>query len=197
MKALVAYFSAELGRTRSVAKALAEMVGAEDPSAALPYLKAASLKLKNCRANLRDCIWDLRSRAFDEKSLSDAICRTVTPHLDAATLSVDCDIPCHEFSDNALHQILSVLRELAINAVRHGHATRLSVAGRMREGRLDLTIEDNGQGFDPAARPGPETGHFGLQGVSERVHRLEGSLELTSSPGHGVRILLHHLCPTI
>lgn len=175
----------------------AEMVGAEDPSAALPYLKAASLKLKNCRANLRDCIWDLRSRAFDEKNLSDAICRTVTPHIDAAALSVDCDIPCHDFSDNAIHQILSIIRELAINAVRHGHATRLSVSGRMLEGHLELAVADNGQGFDPAARPGPETGHFGLQGVAERVHRLEGSFELTSSPGHGARIVLHHLCPTI
>ena len=54
--------------------------------------------------------------------------------------------------------------------------------------RLLFSVRDNGSGFDPHDRPGVRQGHFGLQGVLERVRALGGSLEITSKPGHGARV---------
>ena len=46
-------------------------------------------------------------------------------------------------------------------------------------------MRDDGRGFDPAVRPGPAEGHFGLEGVRERVRKLGGSFRIESSPGAG------------
>ena len=50
-----------------------------------------------------------------------------------------------------------------------------------------FAVVDNGSGFDPAAVRGPDEGHFGLSGVRERLRKLHGSMELSSTPGRGAR----------
>jgi two-component system sensor histidine kinase DegS len=51
--------------------------------------------------------------------------------------------------------------------------------------RVTLTIQDDGQGFDPSALP---SGRYGLIGLNERTRLLGGSLILHSSPGEGTVI---------
>ena len=97
-------------------------------------------------------------------------------------------MPRRKIPDNAFHNILCIIRELVVNAVRHGHATTLKVAGTINGGRLLFSVADDGCGFEPATRPGMEQGHFGLEGVSERAKALGGSAEITSAPGRGTRI---------
>ena len=46
-----------------------------------------------------------------------------------------------------------------------------------------MTVADDGRGFDPDRRPGPDEGHFGLQGIHDRLRRLDGTLALASRPG--------------
>ena len=53
-----------------------------------------------------------------------------------------------------------------------------------RGGELELSICDDGCGFDPAA---PHTG-FGLTGMAERVELAGGRLEITSAPGEGTAL---------
>ena len=59
------------------------------------------------------------------------------------------------------------------------------MTGGERGGALALEVRDDGRGFDPAARPGPAEGHYGLEGVRERVRRLGGSFRIESAPGAG------------
>ena len=51
-----------------------------------------------------------------------------------------------------------------------------------------FSVRDDGSGFDPDVHPGPSQGHFGLQGVKERVNRLGGKLEIESVPGKGTHV---------
>ena len=166
----------------------AEMASAKDPPSARPYLARARMKMQNCRETLRDCLWDLRSRAIDEKELADAIRRTLAPHLGDATAEIACDVRCSDLSDNAVHAVLCIVRELVVNAIRHGGATAVSVSCALRGGRLSLAVRDDGRGFDPASRPGPSDGHFGLQGVGERIRRLGGTWRIDSAPGSGCTV---------
>ena len=170
-----------------------ELAAENNPPALPARLTLTRQRLQNCRDELRNVLWDLRSRAFEERLLSVAIRRTVAPHLGTAQVDIDCDIPCRRLSDNAIHQILSIVRELVVNAVRHGEAKRIVIAGEMSENRIDLSVSDDGKGFDPDSRPGAESGHFGLQGLSERVHLLEGSVVLESAPGKGTVARLSQL----
>jgi signal transduction histidine kinase len=55
-----------------------------------------------------------------------------------------------------------------------------------RDRRVEITVEDDGVGFD-AATP---TSGYGLFSVRERLNRLGGSMEIESSPGQGARIVL-------
>jgi signal transduction histidine kinase len=51
-----------------------------------------------------------------------------------------------------------------------------------------MTLTDDGQGFDLAA--GSMDGHYGLQGMRERVNRFSGNLEIESQPRYGTRVVV-------
>ena len=160
----------------------------EDPGAATRFLAIAKRTLLSCREELRRCLWDLRNDALDESDFSEAVRRTVRPSIGGAELSVRFEIRRQRVSDSTAHAVLSIVRELASNAARHGGARHIRVAGEMQGGRVRFSVRDDGCGFDTAKRPGPSEGHFGLQGIKERIARLGGSLEIESTPGEGTKI---------
>ena len=151
-------------------------------------LTVASKTLISCREELRSCIWDLRNRAFEEKDLNEAIRKTVQPHLGKAKLTIRFNVPRTQVSENTLHALLRIIRELVSNAIRHGHATAIAIAGTAEESRLLFSVTDNGCGFDPEARPGVAEGHFGLQGIEERIRQFNGEMTIESKIGKGTRI---------
>lgn len=173
----------------------AQMAAEEEPNSVMTYLESARRKMQNCRDNLRNCLWDLRSRAFEEKELAEAIRKTIAPHIGETDVQIEMDIPCRKLSDNTIHAVLCIIRELAINAVRHGKAAHLTIGGTLDDSGLSFTVADDGVGFDPTQRPGLSEGHFGLQGVTERIVRLGGTFDITSTPGHGATATLTHLTP--
>ena len=173
----------------------AQMAAEENPNSVMPYLETARRKMQNCRENLRNCLWDLRSGAFEEKTLAEAIRRTIAPHIGTTDVHVDMDVPCRKLSDNTLHAVLCIIRELVINAIRHGKASLIGISGQLESDGLSFSVSDNGVGFDPTTRPGLSEGHFGLQGVSERARRLGGQFSIDSAPGHGTVARLSHLIP--
>ncbi|MBQ3808398.1 MAG: sensor histidine kinase [Kiritimatiellae bacterium] len=156
-----------------------------------PHLDIALKTINSSRAELRNCIWDLRNQALEKSDIEEAIRITLQPHIVDAQLHVRFNMPRRTIPDNAFHNILCIIRELVVNAVRHGHATTLKIAGAINGGRLLFSVADNGSGFDPAARPGMEQGHFGLEGVMERVKALDGIADIASAPGKGTRIAIN------
>jgi signal transduction histidine kinase len=73
------------------------------------------------------------------------------------------------------------------NIARHAGASQAGVRVQRLDGGLQLTIEDDGAGFDPAQhRIRPSLGHAGMR---QRVRLLGGKIEIDSSPGHGTTIL--------
>ena len=166
----------------------AEQARQKDPSQIKRYLDVARQTLQSCREELRNCLWDLRNNALEEADAGVAIRKTVEPQIGDAELAIDFNMPRQKFTDNTFHAILCIVRELAVNAVRHGQARRITVRGDLSDGRLVLSVADDGCGFDPDRRPGAEEGHFGLLGVAERVETLGGTLDIKSSPENGTTV---------
>lgn len=159
-----------------------------DAAAAAGFLGIAKRTLLSCREELRRCLWDLRNSTLEDEDFARAIEKTVASHIGAASLSVQFDVARRGISDSTAHDILSIIRELTVNAVRHGKAAHVRIFGEKRDGTIRFYVQDDGRGFDPSARPGPAQGHFGLQGVRERVNKHQGKLQIESAPGHGARI---------
>ena len=151
-------------------------------------LEIAARTLKSCRSELRNCLWDLRSEALEEPEIDSAIRRTLAPHVRDANLAIRFRAPREAFTDNTLHTILCIIRELTVNALRHGGAKNVKIAGSLEDGELRFSVADDGCGFDPAARPNIDSGHFGLQGVLERAEGLGGTMTIRSQTDKGTKV---------
>ena len=82
--------------------------------------------------------------------------------------------------------VYQVAREALTNAVRHSGAERISVIVRDDGDFVQLVVEDNGSGFDPAQVDSES--HFGLELMRERVEVTGGSLSMRTEPGLGTSI---------
>jgi len=72
------------------------------------------------------------------------------------------------------------------NVVKHAKAQKIEVRYQFDGSSVCLEIEDDGVGFDSAeARRG---GGAGLRGMEERAHRIQGKLEITSTPELGTMV---------
>ena len=84
-----------------------------------------------------------------------------------------------------LQEVLRVVREAVVNAVRHGDAKRIRVQLREHP-QLCIRIVDDGRGFDPQAAP--RAGRLGLEGMRARIEAIGGELRIASRPGGGTEV---------
>jgi len=168
----------------------AEVFLTKDRERTRTCLRTASNTIDSCREELRNCIWDLRNHALEETSVEAAVRRTLQPHLADTALALRFNVPRTKISDNTMHALLRIIRELVVNAIRHGHARSVAVAGAFEADRLLFSVADDGCGFDPESRPGIAEGHFGLQGITERIRRFGGEMRIESRAGGGTKVKL-------
>lgn len=78
-----------------------------------------------------------------------------------------------------------IAQEALNNTLKHANARQVSVRLIRRADRVSLEVHDDGDGFEPAARP---NGGLGLDGIAERVTQLGGTLTVESAPGAGTLV---------
>jgi signal transduction histidine kinase len=83
-----------------------------------------------------------------------------------------------------------VVQEAITNALRHAEPGHLLVRLRIYKGKLELSVADDGHGFDPEAalERSAGGGSLGLLGMRERVSLVSGELSIISAPGAGAVI---------
>jgi PAS domain S-box-containing protein len=92
--------------------------------------------------------------------------------------------------------IYRILQEAMNNVARHSRASELFLSLKDEDGRLHLTIRDNGAGFDtatPTSREGLDHG-LGLASMKERTELSSGMFSIESRPGFGTTILASWKC---
>lgn len=88
--------------------------------------------------------------------------------------------------------LFHAVRELLFNAVKHSGTKTIRLLGEISGGRLMLSVDDAGNGFDPSRLTNRKAteGCTGLFNVSERIRDLGGTLTVDSAPGRGTRVTI-------
>jgi PAS domain S-box-containing protein len=153
-----------------------------------PFRRAASAALEQLDTeieSLRVLISELRPAVLDELGLHSALLalaeRARVRHGIEVTMEIDAspDSSSSLGLDPELEAVVyRVVQEAVTNAGRHADPDAVVVRLAQRDGEVQVSIADDGSGFDPS-RP---TDGFGLVGMRERVALVGGRLELASSP---------------
>ncbi|MDD5467725.1 MAG: hypothetical protein PHS96_07945 [Anaerolineales bacterium] len=110
------------------------------------------------------------------------------------TVSVVVNIQADEVSypQNIEQHLFRIVQEACENALRHGQARRISISGQLGAQEVDLSIEDDGIGFDMGQGLELEDllahKHFGLAGMVERAKLLDAEINIATAPRAGTRI---------
>jgi len=155
------------------------------------HLAVARRMVEHAAEQLRGTVWSLRSLPTEGRAFSDAlrevVGRVAAGH--AALVRIEFEPAADAIEAYLTGNLLLVIQEAVHNALHHAAPrvveVRVEVDGH---GSIRAIVRDDGVGFEPGLQVGPRQGHFGLAGMRERAERLEGTLEIVSTPGRGTTV---------
>ena len=96
-------------------------------------------------------------------------------------------VPDRELSTDVRHNLFLVVKEAINNTVKYARASELRLWIAVTDEKLELTVEDNGVGFEaPADDPGAD----GLRNMHQRMTDIGGQCWIQGRPGAGAKIML-------
>ena len=87
-------------------------------------------------------------------------------------------------------QVIRIVQEMLTNVRRHARTNRAHVCVERGNGHVRISVEDEGQGFDPARLMEQDSQYVGLQVMRERAESIGGTLTLDSQPDKGTVVVL-------
>lgn len=87
----------------------------------------------------------------------------------------------HDIGEAQQLALYRIVQEQVNNIIKHAEATHVSIELTGKNGYVNLSIHDDGKGFDPGAR----SKGVGLSNIMSRIEVFDGKLELISSEGSG------------
>ena len=149
---------------------------------------AARIRIRNTRLEVDSLIAKVRGeilnlRAPQKVAISERIrelTQTLIPHIQIEFNSDDVVL-----SPYLIDELISITTELLRNIAQHSRATHVAINLYSVNNRTCLEICDNGIGGAQV-----KDGHFGLSGVTERVHNLHGSITIESTEGTRIALLV-------
>jgi signal transduction histidine kinase len=161
-----------------------------DPGAAAVELGRVSELARGAMEELRAVVFELRPGSLEAEGLATVLRKHVEVLRRVSGQQIDlrvCDVP--RLAPGPATQVLRIAQEALGNAMRHSAAKRISVKLGGADGRLFLSVADDGCGFDPA---GPEVRgqRLGLTSMEERATELGGTLKVESTLGEGTTVRL-------
>jgi two-component system, NarL family, sensor histidine kinase DevS len=148
-------------------------------------------RLEDEIGSLRGLITDLRPAALDEFGVLGAL-EALVERVGRNGLQVELEVDLTGGRRGAAGRhtaelesaVYRIVQEALTNAAKHGGAATARVRVREDAGLVQVTVHDDGAGFEPHAT----TGGFGLVGMRERAELLGGSLRIDSAPGAGTTV---------
>ena len=159
-----------------------------DPGALPRELAQAEQVAHEGLKEARAAISQMRFNAVRDVGLGSALGDAIKLFTERSGLDVTyvSDPRASSFGDERAETLFRIAQEALRNVERHARAGRVTVTLCVaNDDRLQLTIEDDGIGFDPDA---PQTGHYGVLGLREQAQLIGANLKIQSMQGQGTTL---------
>ena len=164
----------------------------EDPVDAALRVERAIDAIHLSIRDIRNFIFGLRPELLEGASLVVGLAALADEYRHNMVVDLELRLPdaVPEPPTEVTGHLLAIVAESLSNIARHSQASSASVALKVTaDGQmLELAIEDNGIGFDPAGLV--KLGHQGLANTRERSARIGGAVTIDSRPGAGTRVVV-------
>lgn len=157
---------------------------------------------KTLTQRLREIVSDLRPPMLNyglKAAIEELADNLMERSKDALTVEVSLEGGGERYPLDKEQHLFRIIQEACENAVRHSRGKRVTISGKLAPDRVELAIQDDGNGFQLGKRRIElydllSERHFGLAGMFERAELINAEIQITSAPGAGTRISLqwHH-----
>jgi signal transduction histidine kinase len=183
-----------LGYVNTKSQAVAELLGAGRLDAARAQLAELSGAARSVYVDVREAILGLGSPLDEESGLVDAVEHYAQRFSEASKLAVSVhstgNVRALRLPAEAEAHAFRIIQEALTNVRKHAAAQRAVIQLASDPSGLDVTVEDDGRGFDArSAEPG-DWPHLGIQGMRERAEAIGGTLDI-GTIATGTRLHLH------
>ena len=175
----------EVGQSLSALLVSVGNLAAALPASVKPEMDGIRKLAESSVAAVRNMALLLRPSMLDDLGLVPALewQARETSRRTGLVVNVQADNVPDELPEEHKTCIYRIVQEALHNISRHAEARSVNIQVEQTGERLNLSVEDDGCGFDPARSRG-----LGLIGMEERVANLGGSLSVQAAAGHGTRL---------
>lgn len=163
---------------------------ATSTEAAQEHLEQARALTRECLAEARSSIWNLRSQNSSKDDLATAL--TNAAERITANASVKSRVQVsgtyRPLDARIESELIRIGQEAMTNVVRHAQAQHVDVTLLYQEKLLRMTIKDDGRGFEGSPNSQGQNGHFGMTGMRERAEQIGAHLTITSAASNGTEV---------
>jgi len=178
-----------LGYVNTKVQAATEYIRRNKTDEGLEQLRELAEAAREAYRDVRESIVDLRTLPGPARSFQDVLQEYIDRWKEqtgiATQLTVDGDLtlpPGYEL------QLVRIIQESLANVRKHSKATAASVDVRRRDGKLLLTVTDNGAGFSQSTLSRSVFPRFGLSTMRERAESIGAAFAVESTPGAGTSV---------
>jgi signal transduction histidine kinase len=166
-----------------------EVSGIDGAGETRRHFEVAQRMVDHAMGQLHDSVWTLRSLPLRNQTFPDALRAMAGRIAEGHDVAIDVHTsgPLANVPEFVAGNLLLVIQEGIHNAIRHGRPQSITIDVLADEptSRIEVRVRDDGAGFVPGTQQGVSQGHFGIEGMRERVERLDGRLWIESAPGEG------------
>lgn len=148
-------------------------------------------ELREETENLRRLMSDLRPPLLEERGLVPAVKELCARFAESTGVAAHVQAMGTDVVPSEVDTVAyRVIQEALSNVKKHAHARSVTVRIEAAKGRLEVEVEDDGDGFDSSeAREYLRRGKVGLASMRERTELGSGTFTLRSRPGAGTTVL--------
>lgn len=162
-----------------------ELFISQDSDKATYHLQKARQLGKEALQNVRNAVATLRNNPLKARSLDSSLEQLIAEFKRNTNIEIEAEVNLSTSLSAELALVLyRIIQEALTNISKHSQASLVCLRLKETEQIIQLTIDDNGRGFEPTENI---TG-FGLQSMRERTEALNGNFRLTSKPQQGCHI---------